>query len=93
MTHLPPNSHGPSGRSTTASHVVPTSTHTVMSQGYVPPYVLAGYVPPYVPSYGPNYTLYGSKYQPAYYSYNYGFVSPQYQGNQNYNIPMQPYMI
>ena len=68
------------------------SSHTIMSQGYVPPYVSAGYVAPYVPSYGPTYTPYGSGYQPAYQSYNYGFVAPESQGNPNYNISMQPYM-
>ena len=52
MMHPPHGSHGPSGRSTTASHVVPASAHTVVSEGYVPPYVSVGYVPPYVPPYG-----------------------------------------
>ena len=68
-THPPHNSHGPSGQSTTASHVVPASAHTVVSQGYVPPYVSAGYVPPYTPPYG-------SRTQISYQSYNYGFVAP-----------------
>ena len=85
MTHPPPNLHGPSGQSSTISHVVPPSANTVVSQGYVPPYVLVGYVPPYVPPYG-------SGNQPAYQSYNYGFVAPQSQGIPNYNIPMHPFM-
>ena len=73
MTHPPPNLHGPSGRSTNISHVVPMSTHTVVSQGYVPLYVSAGYVPPYVPPYTPPY---GFGTQPSYQSYNYGFIAP-----------------
>ena len=91
-THPPPNSHGPSGQSSTVSHVRSVSAHSVVSQGHVPPYVSAGYVPSYGPyygqyygqaygpsygaSYGQNYTPYGSMYQPIYQSPNYGFVAP-----------------
>ena len=83
-THLPPNSHGPLSRSSTVRHVHSASAHTVVSQGYVPPYVSAGYVPSYGPSrgpaygasYGQTYAPYGSGYQPIYQSPNYGFVAP-----------------
>ena len=100
--HPPPNSHGPSVQSSIVSHVHSASAHTVVSQGQVPPYVSSGYVssygkyygPAYGPSYGMSYvktfTPYGSEYQPAYQSPNYGFVAPQPQGTPNYNT--QPYM-
>ena len=52
MTHPPPNSHGPSGRISTVSHVHPVSSHTVVSQVHVSPYVSVGYVPSHGPSYG-----------------------------------------
>ena len=67
--HPPHNSHGPLGQSITASHVVPASAHIVVSQGYVPIYVSEGYVPSDIPPYG-------SRIQPTYQSYNYGFVEP-----------------
>ena len=73
----------------------------------MPPYVSVGYVPSdgpsygnyYAPAYGPsyrasyghNYTPYGSRYQPAYLSPNYGFIAPQPQGTPHYNT--QPYMV
>ena len=63
--------------------------HTIASQGYVSPYVSAIYVPPYVPPYTPPY---GFGTQPAYHSYNYGFVAPQSHGNPNYNVPIHPFM-
>ena len=66
----------------------------------MPPYVLVAYVPSYGQyyglsygvSYGKTYTPYGSGYQLAYQSPNYGFVAPQPQATPNYNMSMQPYM-
>ena len=48
ISHHPHSSHGPSGRSTTSSHVFPSYSHVVVLQGYMPPYMSKGYVPPYV---------------------------------------------
>ena len=63
MTHPPHRSHGPLAQSATSSHVIPMSTHTIVSQGYVPTYVLVGYVPPFIPPYVPPY---GYESQSAY---------------------------
>ena len=74
-THPPPNSSGPLGRSSNVSHVPSTSAHTIVSQGYVPPYVSTWHVPSYGPSYGPSCgpshgpaygTSYGPSYKPSY---------------------------
>ena len=85
MSHPPHSSHGPLNQITTSSHVVPSSTHTFVSQGYMPPYMSTSYVPHHV-------LPYVSEDQSAYQSYNYGLVAPQSQGIPKYNIPMYHFM-
>ena len=71
-THPLPNSSGPSGQSSTISHVHPASSHTVASQGYVPPHVSARYGPSYGLAY---WKYYGQYYRPSYgqsYGHPYG---------------------
>ena len=87
MKHPPPNSNGPSGRSSVVIHVCSTSANTVMSQGHVPPSVSVGHVSSHGPSYGPSHgpshglahgTSYGPSYRP-YYRQNYTPCGSEYQ--------------
>ena len=93
-THPPPNSHGPSGRNVSTSHVRSATASTVVSQSRVPPIVSLGHVhvsvsshvlahgAPHIPNYGPYHgTSHGTPYV-ASHIHSYG---PQY--GQSY----QPY--